>query len=91
MLRPSSTLRLTSSTLGRMLDELRRRCRVSQGSPGRRPPARASKFSVSVRLTTPESRPDTPAPDMEAARLVSLPDCERARPVAELAELGAGR
>ena len=51
-----------------LLLELRRRLRRrSRGSAGRRPEARASRFSTSVRLTTPDRRPDRPAPGRAAA------------------------
>jgi hypothetical protein len=40
----------------------RRRFRVSAGSVGLKPLARAYKKSTSVRLTTPISRPDNRAP-----------------------------
>ena len=46
------------------LDELlrRRRLRDSAGSAGFSPLARACKFRMSVKLTTPTSRPDSRAP-----------------------------
>jgi hypothetical protein len=60
-LRPLSTLRRTLLLL------LRRRRRDSPGSIGFSPLARANRFSVSVRLTTPLSRPEMLAPGMLAA------------------------
>lgn len=62
--RISSPLARTLSTCGRELVELllRRRRRTSSGSPGDSPLARASRLSTSVKLTTPDSRPDMPAP-----------------------------
>ena len=51
-----------------LLLELRRRLRLrSRGSAGRRPDARANRLSTSVRLTTPERRPDRWAPGSAAA------------------------
>jgi hypothetical protein len=46
-----------------MLEELlRRRRRDSAGSAGLKPLARACKFKISVKLTTPTRRPDKRAP-----------------------------
>ena len=56
--RPISPLRRTL-----MLEELlRRRRRYSAGSAGLRPLARACKFKISVKLTTPTRRPERRAP-----------------------------
>lgn len=76
---------LTPSTLGLVLDEelvLRRLLLASAGSAGDRPLALASKLSTSVRLTTPESRPDIFAPGNAVALTAepgspSLPENER--------------
>jgi hypothetical protein len=46
---------------------LRRRRRESSGSAGLRPLARACRFKISVRLTTPTKRPDSRAPGSEDA------------------------
>ena len=49
---------------------LRRRLLLrSRGSAGCKPDARASRFSTSVRLTTPDKRPDRPAPGSAAAEI----------------------
>lgn len=51
-----------------MLDELlRRRRRDSAGSAGLKPLARACKFKISVKLTTPTRRPDKRAPGRDGA------------------------
>lgn len=51
-----------------MLEELlRRRRRDSAGSAGLRPLARACKFKISVKLTTPTRRPDKRAPGSDEA------------------------
>lgn len=57
--RPISPLRRTL-TLELLLR--RRRLRLSAGSAGLRPLARACRFNMSVRLTTPTNRPDSRAP-----------------------------
>lgn len=76
---------LMPSTDGRVLDELlvrRRLRRASSGSAGERPLARARRFSTSVKLTTPDRRPDMFAPGSTLALTVdpgmpSLPEKER--------------
>jgi len=59
-----SALARTESPGGRELDELlrRRRWRISSGSPGERPLARAKTFRTSVRLMTPDRCPLMLAP-----------------------------
>lgn len=59
---------------------LRRRwLRLSVGSAGLNPLARACRFRISVRLTTPNNRPDRRAPGSEDAGIdvasVLVPDC----------------
>lgn len=80
-LRPSSTLCLRASTLGRilsilgrtleLLDCLRRR-RVSSGSLGESPLTRAKRLSTSVRETTPDSLPLMPVPGSVPAGTATL-------------------
>ena len=67
--RSASALGRTASKLGRIplpLLCLRRR-RASSGSLGDKPLARANRFSTSVRLQTPDRRPDMPWPGSEPA------------------------
>lgn len=76
---------LMPSTAGRVLDELlvrRRRLRASSGSAGDKPLALARRLSTSVRLTTPDKRPDMLAPGSTLALtaepgMPSLPEKER--------------
>ena len=78
-------LTLIPSIDGLVLDELlvrRRLLRASSGSAGDRPLARASKLSTSVKLTTPDKRPDMLTPGNTLALTVepgmpSLPEKER--------------
>ncbi len=60
-----SALALTPSTFGRLELELLLRLllRCSSGSDGLSPLALAKMLSTSVKLTTPDSRPDIPAPE----------------------------
>lgn len=61
--------RTPRSILGRALLELERlrRARISFGSTASRPPARANRIKISVKLTTPTSRPLMRAPGSEFA------------------------
>jgi len=59
---------------------LRRRCaRLSMGSAGLNPLARACRFRISVKLTTPSNRPDRRAPGSADAGIdgasVAVPGC----------------
>lgn len=82
LLRINSALGRMPSTLGRVLDELlvlRRRRLACSGSAGLNPLALASKFKISVRLTTPLNLPDIFAPGNTLALtadpgIPSLPD-----------------
>ena len=58
---------------GRELEELllRLSLRISSGSPGCRPLARANRLRTSVKLTTPESRPLMAAPGSCEALIVT--------------------
>jgi hypothetical protein len=64
LLRMNSPLGRMLSRVGLELEELllRRRLRTSSGSMGERPVARAKRLRISVRLTTPDSRPLMPDP-----------------------------
>ena len=53
------------------LDRLRL-CRISAGSCGFSPVARANKFKISVKLTTPDNRPLRFAPGLADAEMVAL-------------------
>lgn len=68
--RPTSPLRC----MPRLAELLRRRrLRVSAGSAGLSPLARACRLRMSVRLTTPTSRPDRQAPgNAEAGMEVAI-------------------
>lgn len=61
------------SVLGLEFDELLRRLRLrmSSGSPGDSPDARAKRFKTSVKLTTPERRPLMAAPGICAALILT--------------------
>ena len=72
--RTGSRLLLINSALARMLELLlpRRRLRVSSGSLGCSPLAFARTLSTSVRLTTPDNRPDMLAPGSWLAEIAKL-------------------
>lgn len=71
----NSELVLMLSTCGRVLLELLllRLLLVSSGSPGDNPLARASALRTSVRLTTPDKRPDIAAPGSWPADTAFMP------------------
>lgn len=87
--RPASPLR-TKPWLEELLR--RRRLRDSAGSAGLRPLARACRFKMSVRLTTPTSRPDSLAPGRAEAGMDGASGAARlaATDAGKLAELVKG-